>query len=127
MAKTATKKPAKKSAKKPAKKPTRKPTNKKPNTGQSGPAVEVPYEELNSKEQKVLRTLNGKGKGTREIVKIADLISAFGNKPAKKKRNSWVRNSLRRLVCGTWVEKVDRGEYRISEKGRKRLKNVKKK
>jgi hypothetical protein len=122
QAKKKAKKPAKKPAKAKAKKPTKK-SKKKPTTGQSGPPVDVPFDTLNDKERKVVTFLNGKGKGPRNPLKIAEIAGACWPRMAKAQANSWTRNSLRRLVCGGWVEKKDgaRGLYWITEKGRKRL------
>jgi hypothetical protein len=118
-----TKKRAKKPAKVKAKKPAKKPAKKKPVSGQSGPPVDVPFEKLNDKESTVVKFLNGKGKGARNPLKIADIAKRCFGKKAKDEAqaNSWTRNSLRRLVTGGWVEKMERGLYRIDEKGRKRL------
>jgi hypothetical protein len=139
--KAKTKKPNKAKTKKPTKKPnkakTRKPAKKnKPTTGQSAPKVEIAYEDFNDKEVKILKKLNGSGKGKRDEVKIADLAKAFSNKVPAAQRNSWTRNSLRRLTTGhppgskpdnTWVEKIDRGLYQISETGRRSLRTATKK
>jgi len=123
------KKPAaKKATKRKAKKPAKKPAKKKPVTGQSGPLVEVPYGKLNDKEQQVVKLLNGKGKGARNPLTIAELAGKCFSKKAKvsakndDQANSWTRNSLRRLVCAGWVEKVERGSYKITDRGRKRIK-----
>ena len=128
--KTKTKKPNKAKTKKPNKAKTKKPNKaktKKATTGQSGPDVEVLFDDLNEKEQLVLKRLNGKGKGTREEMKIEDITKVFAKKAkTKAQQNSWVRNSLRRLCCGGWVEKMDRGLYRISENGRRRIIRAKK-
>lgn len=122
-AKVTKKKPAKKPVKAKAKKPAKAP-KKKPTTGQSGPPLDVPFEKLNTKECKVIDFLNGKGKGPRNPLKIVELAKGCFPRESKKKGNSWTRNSLRRLTCGGWVEKLERGSYRISEKGRKRLQRV---
>jgi hypothetical protein len=94
----------------------------KPTTGQSAPHTDVKLDELNDKELKVLGAVNGKGEGSREEIAIPDLTKVFKNTAATKAQaNSWVRNSLRRLVTGEYVEKLQRGLYRMTEKGRKRL------
>lgn len=94
----------------------------KPTTGQSAPHVDVKLDELNDKELKVLGAVNGKGEGQREEITIPDLTKVFKNTAATKAQaNSWVRNSLRRLITGEYVEKMQRGLYRMTEKGRKRL------
>lgn len=128
------KKPTKKPAKKPSKKPVKAKKVKKgkilsekklPTTGQSAPPRDdLAFEVLNPKERKVFIFLNGTGKGKRAVKALTEMASAcFGNKK-KAQANSWIRNSLRRLVVGGWVEKVERGAYRVTEKGRKRYKNV---
>ena len=94
----------------------------KPTTGQSAPHVNVDLDALNDKELKVLGAVNGKGEGAREEITIPNLTKVFKNTAATKAQaNSWVRNSLRRLVTGEYVEKLQRGVYRMTEKGRKRL------
>jgi len=117
-AKAKTKRPVKAKAKKPT--ATKK---KKATTGQSGPPVDVPFEKLNDKEREVLSFLNGKGKGPRNPLKISDIAGSCwkSKRLSKAQGNSWTRNSLRRLICGGWVEKLERGVYRVTEKGRKRL------
>lgn len=94
---------------------------KPPTTGQSAPPIALRLRQLNAKEQDVLNRLNGTGTGTREVCTIASLaVDCFGNFPPKQ-ANSWVRNSLRRLMQGQLIEKVDRGSYRVSELGRRKL------
>lgn len=93
----------------------------KPTTGQSGPEVEVKFEKLNVKELKVLAALNGEGVGTREQLTIEQLAKECFPSKSKAQSNSWVRNSLRRLFCGGWLEKMTRGLYKISESGRKKM------
>ena len=96
-------------------------------TGQTGPTIEVAYEDLNRKEQKVLAAIDPEKKGTRPLKKIQEIgDEAFtGMKHAnQEKRNSWTRNSLRRLVRSEFVEHGEEkgdGTYRITEKGRKRV------
>lgn len=99
----------------------------KPTSGQSRKAFELPLEELSAGEAKVIKALNGKGKGLRETLAVA-LIAKATRLTALQ-----VRNSIRRLVPSTWVEPVEevlddegepkavRGHYRITERGRKRL------
>jgi len=104
---TATKatKSTKKALKKPLKlKKAAKP--EKPTSGQSGPKLDLVRDDLNPKETAVLTLLRRKGEAS-----IADLMKAFPNKP-KAKANSWVRNSLRRLVCARLAKKVGRGTYK---------------
>lgn len=94
---------------------------KPPTTGQSAPPIALRMRQLNAKERDVLVRLNGSGTGAREVCTIASLaVDCFGNFPPKQ-ANSWVRNSLRRLMQGQLIEKVDRGSYRVSELGRRKL------
>lgn len=96
-------------------------SRREPTTGQSAPPIPLRIRQLNRKERDVLARLNGAGTGAREVCTIGSLaVDCFGNFPPKQ-ANSWVRNSLRRLVQGQLVEKVDRGSYRVSEVGRQKL------
>lgn len=121
-AKTGTKS---KSKSKPRKTPT--PRKKKgaeqktPTSGQSAPPIELSSDALNAKEAKVLAALNGSGSGVRPVMTITDLAAECFKSQSKKRANSWVRNSLRRLVQSGLIEKVERGKYRVSEAGRKGL------
>lgn len=78
-------------------------------TGQSGPPISIAKDKLNDKEQKVLEMLES-------------TPSALGLKyiaercwPGEKKANSWVRNSLRRLVRASFAEKVGKGLYQAKK------------
>jgi len=82
-------------------------------SGQSGPSVKI--EAVNTKEGKVLGALNH-GSGQQKISEIAK--GAFKGK-VKSQANSWVRNSLRRLVRGGLVKQVSRGTYALTAKGKK--------
>ena len=88
-----------------------------PTSGQSGPVIEnLTAEDLNPNEVKVMK-LAMKGEGPKTIVELA---KAFTGKN-KKTANSWTRNSLRRLVRGGFLAKVERGAYRATGKGRRRM------
>lgn len=99
----------------------------KPTSGQSRAEFALPKEELTKYEMKIIEALNGKGKGLRETIPVLDLSKAT------RMTKLEVRNTIRRLVPSTWVERVDevltddgdvkkvRGHYRITERGRKRL------
>ncbi len=100
----------------------------KPTTGQSRKEFTLPLEDLSTNEGKIVKTLNGKGKGLRETFSV-DAIHKATRLTALQ-----VRNSIRRLVPSTWVEPVEeildeetgeprsvRGHYRITERGRKRI------
>ncbi len=113
------KKPVKKVAAKKvvAKKPAKKPVPKKPSSGQSGPPIDdLTYEKLNKKERKVVEALSENVKMT--ISEIG--ASCFPHEP-KRKQRSWTRNSLRRLVRGCLVEKVNEGVYKATGLGKKRV------
>jgi hypothetical protein len=125
--KKATKKATKKKATKrkttkraTAKKASRAKTEK-PSSGQSGPALELSVDKVNSKETKILEALNGSGSGSREIWTIEELGAECFKSKSKKQQNSWTRNSLRRLIRSGMIEKVERGKYRVSDSGRKKL------
>lgn len=113
--------PRKKAAKKPAKKRPTKARKKEPTSGQSAPPIELSVDGLNSKEAKVFHLLNGEGAGVRTIMTIAEIAGTCFKSQSKKRSNSWARNSLRRLVQGGLVEKVERGKYRVTDAGRKKL------
>lgn len=81
--------------------------------GQSGPAI-VP-KRLNAKEVRVFDYL-AKNRGE---ASISEMASGLWPKQGAAKANSWVRNSLRRLVRAGWVDRVGRGSFRISAAGRK--------
>jgi hypothetical protein len=91
---------------------------RKPVSGQSAPPIEsLSFDALNKKEKKVVGCFVART--AREVLTIEDLADvAFPSQPAKR-ANSWVRNSLRRLIRARWLEKVTPGEYRLS-KGRRR-------
>lgn len=92
----------------------------KPTTGQSAAERELPYEELSTTEKELVEALDGKGKGeriTRSVEWLADLVDG-------KNAKLQVRNALRRPVACGWVEWVERGQYRITDKGRRRLGRV---
>jgi len=117
----ATKKAAKKVAKKVVKKASTKaakkaaaPGSAKSPQAQSGPEMELPFDKMNRVEQKIVRALYSK-KGERKPHTIKELMKIVG-----VKSSSPIRNGLRRPVRGRWIEKFDRGTYRITEAGRKR-------
>lgn len=88
----------------------------KPSSGQSAPERELPYESLSDDEKEVIKLLDGPGHGHRQVRSIEWLADGFdGDNPKLR-----VRNALRRPVSCGWVDWVARGQYQISEKGRKR-------
>ena len=87
-------------------------------TGQSGPALTIGFEDLNAKERKVIGVFDLE---SRAIVTIVAIAKHAWPTNTQGKSNSWTRNSLRRLVRGGLVEKVKRGLYRITVKGRNRV------
>ena len=93
----AKKAPAKKAAKAPAKKAAPKQAGRS-SSGQGGTSLDLPIEKISAKEMRVVDVLNGAGSGTREIWTIADLAAAAWKSKSRKQANSWVRNSLRRLI-----------------------------
>jgi hypothetical protein len=118
--------PRKRKGAKPSEPTTPKPKAEKaekaePTSGQSAPPKELSVEALNAKEAKIFAALNGEGSGVRSILTITELAETCFKSQGKKRSNSWARNSLRRLVqCGL-IEKVERGKYRVSEAGRKKM------
>jgi hypothetical protein len=106
--KATVKKAAKKDGAKPAKKAKGSPQ------AQSGDAIELPIAEMNKDELKLVKHMYSKS-GERKPYSIKDLKAVVGGKTTLR-----VRNALRRPVRGGWLEKVDRGQYRLTEKGRKR-------
>jgi len=91
----------------------------KPTTGQSADERALPYESLNDDEREIVRMLNGRN-GVRHARSVEFLAEGIeGDNPRLK-----VRNALRRIVSCGWVDHIARGQYQISEKGRKRLTRV---
>jgi hypothetical protein len=79
--------------------------------------TELKITDMTPEELKILRAVFTP-KGDRPSHKINDLqAKCFGK---EKTGSSTTRNSLRRLVKFGWLEKADRGAYRLTEKGRKR-------
>lgn len=107
------------------------PKVQKPTTGQSAPKMQIPFADLNPKEQALLLFIDGAGEGPRALVPLEAMISVFLEEAgATKRAYSWVRNSLRDLVVGGWVDKAVadgkplRGVYQISKLGRERTARV---
>lgn len=85
---------------------------KKPSQGQKGSSLTLT--KVNPNERQVLGKLNH-GSGPQKITEIAKVFKNAG----EAKANSWVRNSLRRLVRGGLVQQVGRGEYKLTAAGKK--------
>jgi hypothetical protein len=81
-------------------------------SGQAGPPLQIT--KVNLKESKVIEQLNHGS----EPQKISEIAKCFKGK-SKAQANSWVRNSLRRLVRGGLVKQVQRGTYTLTAKGKK--------
>ncbi len=88
-----------------------------PTSGQSGPSLDLAKDKLNDKEQKIVATLLGDA----NPMPINALATTCFSDQTQSKANSWVRNSLRRLVRGKWVEKVGKGTYRVTDQGKARF------
>jgi len=88
-----------------------------PKGGQDAGELDLPRDCLNAKEVKVLEALAS----VRGSMTLAELAKAAFPRLAKARGNSWVRNSLRRLVRAAWVVKVEPGVYKVSPKGRSGL------
>ena len=114
-------KKAKKDTGKKAKIATTKTRVTPPHSGQSGPPLELSYSKLNEKEARLVSVL---GAEVNPLPLNALAATCWPDKASSTKdaernqANSWVRNSLRRLVRGKWVEKVGKGTYRLSDTGR---------
>lgn len=99
---------------KPKKEPkARKPRSETPTSGQSGPRLSLEKKSLNGKEEKLVASLAADANPVPINALAAQCFPEEGSKG-----NSWVRNSLRRLVRGNWVEKVGAGTYRLTDEGR---------
>lgn len=83
-------------------------------TGQSGDKIELAASQLNDNERAVVGALY-EDMNPLSIVALATV--AFPSQPPSR-ASSWARNSLRRLVRGDWIEKMGRGTYALTEKGR---------
>lgn len=101
-------------ATKKTKKKTKKAEKPKYEQGQSGPPLDLPFEKMNQDEQDIVRGLyHHEDKATN--AQLQGCISR-----AKRRTNLVVRNALRRLVRGNWVDVKDRGVYALTTKGKNR-------
>ena len=110
------------------------PTSKQ---GQLGKKYDLPIEELTSNEKKVVNAL---ASSPESILTISELVESLGwnrlrasgqNEEFKghARGNSRVRNTLRRLVKGRWVQHASKygdGRYKLTERAVAELKKVKK-
>lgn len=101
-----------KTAKKAAKAPKKR--SEVPTSGQSGKPIDLGRDKLNGKELSVVSVLASDA----NAIPINALAASCFPQETASKANSWVRNSLRRLVRGKWVEKVSRGTYRLHPEGK---------
>lgn len=79
--------------------------NKAPTSGQSGSRIKLGAEQLNAKETVVYSAIR------RSRSTLTELAEACWPRKPKAKANSWVRNSLRRLVRARLVREADAGAY----------------
>ncbi len=97
---------------------------KKTGYGQNGSKLDLDLSDLNTKERRLLGAFSPTG--PRGEYTIEHLSMVFGQKPVKAKTiaqaQSWVRNSLRRLVRAKLVEHVSDGTYRVSLAARSMIK-----
>lgn len=82
--------------------------------GQKGVPLDLPVEYMNPNELAVLRCF-GLRDGYRTTLSITEIADKAFPKKSEKRANSWVRNSLRRLVRGSWLESIDRGVFRFTQ------------
>jgi len=98
----------------------------KPSTGQSGPPMELSYSKLNNNQAIIVKSLN-KIKG-RVPVNVGEIHERT------KLTKLQIRNAMRNLVRGGWVERVTtvllddgeiredaRGHYRLTKNGKDRI------
>jgi predicted transcriptional regulator len=94
-------------------------------------------EGLNDKEQRVLNVLADRKPYTIKELKVlftrdaaarlAGVYKGWTKRDVDETAQSYVRNSLRKLVRLGWVEQVDRGTYRLTSKALDRLRRLRKK
>jgi hypothetical protein len=88
-----------------------------PKSGQSGKPTDLYKARLNAKELLVVGVLHG---DANPFPINALATNCFSDQTASK-ANSWVRNCLRRLVRGKWVEKTGKGTYILTDHGKERF------
>ncbi len=82
-----------------------------PTTGQSAPKRELPQVALSRNEIRLLNII------ALDDPKISMHIRDIGK--TARKTDSWVRNTLRRLIPGGYLVHTGRGTYRLSAAGRR--------
>jgi len=83
----------------------------KGSSGQSGPALSLRYEDLNKNEKAVVGCL----KLADQPLSISQIVLVLGwERPCKVKGNSRVRNSLRRLVRSSLIDRLKSGTYALA-------------
>lgn len=92
----------------------------KPTTGQSGELLDFAYADMNDDERAIVEALTEMGGASK--IKIIAEEAGFGRK--KDVAHLRVRNGVRRLVCGQWIENVERGTYRLTAQGRRRSRSA---
>ena len=88
-------------------------------TGQNGPPLELPADRLNEHEAALARALFACPGCTSTLSQLA--MTCF---PGDAQANSRARNSLRRLIRGTWLTKEARGRYSLTALGRSRAQGL---
>jgi hypothetical protein len=84
--------------------------------GQNGTELTLKADDLNPNEKKVIGAFNKDG--VRESKTLAAIAASAYPTRKRAQANSWVRNSLRRLVRAKLVERTARGTYCLTKKGR---------
>lgn len=82
--------------------------------GQNGPKLKLAYADLSPRERLVLDTII-QAAGPIALNALAEIC--FRSQPVAK-RNSWVRNQLRRLVRAGFVQAIAPGVYLATAKAR---------
>jgi hypothetical protein len=93
-----------------------------PTSGQHGKPIHIGYAELNVHEQRVVKALDAAEGAAMRIPEIAKSCSARGG--GKTVTTLQVRNAMRRLVRGSWVDSRGRGQYRLTTRGRDRYESA---
>ena len=93
----------------------------KPSTGQSAPERLIKYEDLTDNEKAIIAASKGGKKEAarpwRDVEYYSELFDADNPKLV-------ARNTIRRLIPGGWLERGERGKYRLTENGMRRLERL---